>query len=103
VATAGVVLAAVYMIRFYQRSMHNREGPEVESRDLTRWEAVPIAALVAVILALGVYPNFVARRSEQSVRPQVTGAALLEHAAAHGGHAEVFGGGEGAYFGGRGK
>src|SRR3954467_907751 len=31
VASAGVALAAVYMIRFYQRSMHNREGPDVES------------------------------------------------------------------------
>ena len=28
VASAGVALAAVYMIRFYQRSMHNRRGPE---------------------------------------------------------------------------
>ena len=26
VASAGVALAAVYMIRFYQRSMHNRQG-----------------------------------------------------------------------------
>jgi NADH-quinone oxidoreductase subunit M len=98
VASAGVVLAAVYMIRLYQRSMHNREGPDVESRDLTFGELVPIGALVAVIVALGVYPNFIARRSEGSTRPSVVGAALLEHAAAHGGHAEVFGPGEGAYF-----
>ena len=34
VASAGVVLAAVYMIRFYQRAMHNRLGPDVESREL---------------------------------------------------------------------
>jgi NADH:ubiquinone oxidoreductase subunit 4 (subunit M) len=63
VASAGVALAAVYMIRMYQRSMHNRVGPDVaETRDLTRFELAPIAALVAVILALGVYPNFVAKR-----------------------------------------
>src|SRR5205823_13591529 len=38
VASVGVVLAAVYMIRIYQHSMHNRAGTVVESRDLTLWE-----------------------------------------------------------------
>jgi NADH-quinone oxidoreductase subunit M len=66
VATAGVALASVYMIRFYQRSMHNRPGPDVESRDATRWELGLVAPLVAVIIALGVYPNFVLTRSEKS-------------------------------------
>ena len=32
VASAGAALAAVYMIRLYHRSMHNRPGPDVESR-----------------------------------------------------------------------
>ncbi len=35
VAGAGVVLAAVYMIRLYQRSMHNPLPEGAESRDLT--------------------------------------------------------------------
>ena len=30
----GVVLAAVYMIRVFQRTMHNRVGPAVESREI---------------------------------------------------------------------
>ncbi len=34
VASVGVVLAAVYMIRLFQRAMHNRVGPKVESRDI---------------------------------------------------------------------
>jgi NADH-quinone oxidoreductase subunit M len=70
VATAGVALASVYMIRFYQRSMHNRAGVDVEAgegaRDASRWELGLIAPLVAVIIALGVYPNFVLTRSEKS-------------------------------------
>src|SRR3954447_14650142 len=66
VATAGVALASVYMIRFYQRSMHNRTGADVESADATRWELGLIAPLVAVIIALGVYPNFVLQRTEAS-------------------------------------
>jgi len=66
VATAGVALASVYMIRFYQRAMHNRAGPDVESREISRWEFGLVAPLVAVIIALGVYPNFVLTRSEAS-------------------------------------
>src|SRR5947209_506773 len=66
VATAGVVLAAVYMIRVYQRSMHNRLNPQLDSRDLTRSELLPIAGLVAVILALAVYPQFILRRTQDA-------------------------------------
>src|SRR5439155_16138508 len=33
VASAGVVLASVYMIRFFQRAMHGRTGEGVMSRD----------------------------------------------------------------------
>ncbi len=63
VASVGVVLAAVYMIRFYQRSMHNPVGAHVESRDLALGpELGVIAPLVLIILALGVYPNFLLHR-----------------------------------------
>jgi NADH-quinone oxidoreductase subunit M len=65
VASAGVVLAAVYMIRFYQRSMHNRLGANAESRDLALGpELSVLAPLVLVILALGVYPNFILHRTQ---------------------------------------
>jgi NADH-quinone oxidoreductase subunit M len=66
VASIGVVLAAVYMIRVFQRTMHNREGPAVESRDLGRIDLAAIAPLVAVIVALGVYPSFVVERTERA-------------------------------------
>jgi NADH-quinone oxidoreductase subunit M len=79
VASAGVVLAAVYMIRFYQRSMHNRTGPDVESRDLLLGrELGVIAPLVLVILALGVYPNFILHRTEKTTTGQITSARALE-------------------------
>jgi NADH-quinone oxidoreductase subunit M len=79
VASAGVALAAVYMIRIYQRSMHNRAGPDVEPRELTLGELVPIAGLVAVIVALGVYPNFVVRRAERATVGSEHAAALVAH------------------------
>jgi NADH-quinone oxidoreductase subunit M len=61
VASAGVVLASVYMIRFFQRAMHGREGPAVQSRDILPAgpDLFTIAPLVLVILALGVYPQVV--------------------------------------------
>ena len=50
--------------------MHNRVGEQVDSRELTTNEAAPLAALVVVILALAVVPQFLLKRSE----PAVTGA-----------------------------
>jgi NADH-quinone oxidoreductase subunit M len=82
VASVGVALAAVYMIRVYQRSMHNRTGPNVESRDVTRWELATIAPLVAVIVALGVYPHFIVSRTERSTMKRVEQASVFEHASA---------------------
>jgi NADH-quinone oxidoreductase subunit M len=64
VASVGVVLAGVYMIRVFQRTMHNREAPAVESREIGLIDLAAVAPLVAAIVALGVYPNFVVDRTE---------------------------------------
>jgi NADH-quinone oxidoreductase subunit M len=78
VASTGVVLAAVYMIRVFQRTMHNRPGPAVESSEIDGPNLAAIAPLVAVIVALGVYPNFVVHRTEKattaSIQQAITGA-----------------------------
>jgi NADH-quinone oxidoreductase subunit M len=61
VAAAGVVLASVYMIRFFQRTMHGRDRAGVESRDILPAgpDLLTIAPLIAVIIALGVCPQIV--------------------------------------------
>jgi NADH-quinone oxidoreductase subunit M len=84
VASAGVALAAVYMIRLFQGTMHGRVGPAVESRDIDRINLAAIAPLVAVIVALGVYPHFVVHRTEHA-----TTAAIAKARAAAGGSQEV--------------
>jgi NADH-quinone oxidoreductase subunit M len=66
VASTGVVLAAVYMIRLYQGTMHGRVGPFVESREIDRVNLAAVAPLVAVVIALGVYPHFVVHRTEDA-------------------------------------
>jgi NADH-quinone oxidoreductase subunit M len=74
VAGAGVVLAAVYMIRLYQRSMHNPLAAGAESREMSAADALVIVPIVAVILFLAVYPQFILDRTELSVQsslPQV--------------------------------
>ena len=67
VASAGVALAAVYMIRMYQRSMHNPLAPGAQSRELSVADAMVIVPIVAVILFLAVYPQFVLERTESAV------------------------------------
>jgi NADH-quinone oxidoreductase subunit M len=66
-ATLGVVLAAVYMLRFFQRAMHNRGSSsdgltEARSRELSRNELSLLLPSVLIVLALAVYPQFVVER-----------------------------------------
>ena len=77
VASVGVVLAAVYMIRAFQRTMHGRVGGPVRSAELTGVGLLAVAPLVAVIVALGVYPNFVLHRSEAATVSKIRGAQAV--------------------------
>jgi NADH-quinone oxidoreductase subunit M len=77
VASVGVVLAAVYMIRLLQRTMHNRVGPKAMSSEIDGLHLAAVAPLVAVIVALGVYPNFVVQRTERSTVEQIQEARAL--------------------------
>ena len=78
-ASLGVVLAAVYMIRLYQGTMHGRVGPLVESRDIDRVNLAAVAPLVALVIALGVYPHFVVERTERDTGEAITKTAQLAH------------------------
>jgi NADH-quinone oxidoreductase subunit M len=71
VAGAGVVLAAVYMIRLYQRAMHNPAGVAVESREMSAGDGAVLVPVVAAILVLALYPQLVLDRSEESVARSV--------------------------------
>jgi NADH-quinone oxidoreductase subunit M len=72
VAAVGVVLAAVYMIRLYQGTMHGRVGPAVESREIDGVNLVAIVPLVAVVIALGLYPHFVVHRTEKDTKQAIS-------------------------------
>jgi NADH-quinone oxidoreductase subunit M len=81
IASLGVVGAAVYALRLYIRSMHNRVGPAVQSYEIGLRDALPIGALVAVILVLAFYPQFGLTRSERAVRQSVAAAQLQQRLA----------------------
>ncbi len=67
IASTGVVLAAYYALRLYIRTMHNRTGPRVESREMTVRDGLVLVPLVLAILAIALYPQFALDRSEATV------------------------------------
>jgi NADH-quinone oxidoreductase subunit M len=76
IASAGVVGAAVYGLRLYITSMHNRPGRLVASREIVLAEAAAVVPLIAVILVLAFYPQFVLARTQASVNASVAAAAV---------------------------
>jgi NADH-quinone oxidoreductase subunit M len=74
VAFTGVVLASVYALRLFIRAMHNRAGPQVESRELSLADGVVLVPVIAVILFMAVYPQLALHRSEKSVKTAVAQA-----------------------------
>jgi NADH-quinone oxidoreductase subunit M len=79
VASVGVILASVYMIRVFQRVMHNRVGPTVKSREIDALNLAAVAPIVAVVIGLGLYPQFVVERTERSTVESIAQAAKLTH------------------------
>jgi NADH-quinone oxidoreductase subunit M len=78
IAFLGVIGAAVYSLRVYIRTMHNRLGPRAQTREISLRDGLAIAPLVAVILVLAFYPQFGLRRSEQSLKATMAPAELQE-------------------------
>jgi NADH-quinone oxidoreductase subunit M len=74
IAFTGVVMASVYMLRMFIRTMHNRTGPEVQSRDIGLADAVVLVPVVGVILLFAFYPQLALRRSEPAVKASVAAA-----------------------------
>jgi NADH-quinone oxidoreductase subunit M len=71
IAFSGVVLASVYALRLFIRTMHNRLGPDARSREITLADGAVLVPLVAVILFLAFYPQLALRRGERSVKAAV--------------------------------
>jgi NADH-quinone oxidoreductase subunit M len=68
IASTGVVMASVYALRLYIRSMHNRQGSTVTSFDLSLRDAVVIVPLVLAIVAFALYPQAALEASEPAAQ-----------------------------------
>ena len=79
IAFVGVGMAAVYSLRLFIRTMHNRVGPEVESREIDFREGLVLVPLVAVILFFALYPQLALHKAEPSIAKAVAPAALIQH------------------------
>ncbi|MDX6713600.1 MAG: NADH-quinone oxidoreductase subunit [Baekduia sp.] len=77
IAFTGVGMAAVYALRLFIRTMHNRVGPEVVSRDITLGEGLVLVPLVAVVVLLALVPQFALSRGERSITTSVQPAAVI--------------------------
>ena len=78
IAFTGVLMAAIYMLRIFIRTMHNRAGPEVESREMRWRDAFVLVPFVGAILLLAIYPQIELSRAEGSVTASITAAANAE-------------------------
>ncbi|MGA2036348.1 MAG: NADH-quinone oxidoreductase subunit M, partial [Acidimicrobiales bacterium] len=68
VATAGVVLAAIYLLWAYQQTFHHEpDRATAATRDLSWREGLVVAPLVVIIFFLGIYPKPVLDRITPSV------------------------------------
>jgi NADH-quinone oxidoreductase subunit M len=76
-AFTGVALAAVYSLRLFIRTMHNRVGPEATSREMSFGEGLVLVPLVAVIVALAFYPQIALHKGERSITQSVQAAGAI--------------------------
>jgi NADH-quinone oxidoreductase subunit M len=99
IATAGIILAALYVLWFYQRIMQGpvrgpavvgTEGPGAARAprfpDLSVREVAVLAPLVALILLLGLYPQPVLNVITPSVGATLTEVGLSDPVAGQGGY-----------------
>jgi NADH-quinone oxidoreductase subunit M len=74
IAFTGVLMASVYMLRVFIRSMHNRAGPEVASRELRWRDAVVLVPFIGAITLFALYPQIELSRAEKSVTSSIAPA-----------------------------
>jgi NADH-quinone oxidoreductase subunit M len=79
-ATAGVIVAAVYLLWAYQQGFHGEPTEaDTKTRDLGWNERLVIAPLVILIVALGVFPKPVLDRINPSVNQLVVHVDQVTH------------------------
>jgi NADH-quinone oxidoreductase subunit M len=87
IATFGVLVAALYMLRLFRRTMFGQErSPDGERRglitgDLSLREFAALAPLLLLIVWIGVYPSPFLRRTEGAVQSTISAVSVPAPAA----------------------
>jgi NADH-quinone oxidoreductase subunit M len=71
VASLGVILASVYALRMYIRSMHHRVGTRVSSVEMSFRDGLVLVPLVLAILAFALYPQLALDSGETAIKSTV--------------------------------
>jgi NADH-quinone oxidoreductase subunit M len=77
VATLGLVVAAVYALAMVQRAFHGQNTHRWQFPDLARRETATLGVMIAIVVALGVFPRPVLHASGEAVAGLQT---TIEHA-----------------------
>ena len=69
IAATGVILAAVYMLQMFQRTMFGKLDKKENQnlRDLSKREIAVLLPILAFIIFIGVYPNAFLKKMEPTV------------------------------------
>jgi NADH-quinone oxidoreductase subunit M len=78
IASVGVVMAGVYALRLYIRSMHNRVGPLVQARELSVRDGLVLVPMVLVVIALALYPQYALKRGERAVAGSLAATKVVQ-------------------------
>ena len=83
-ATAGIILAAIYILWMYQRTMNGPVNPSVSRMaDLRPREVLAVAPLLALVVFVGVYPKPVLDIINPAVRTTMTQVHQVDPRPAH--------------------
>ena len=91
IASSGVLLAAVYLVWMFQRTMHSEDsGAGAGMGDLSRREIATLVPVIVLIVWIGVFPTTFLGRMEASVGSLVTRVQVASSAPSHDTVASVF-------------
>jgi len=83
-ATTGIILAAIYILWMYQRTMNGPTAPAVSSMpDLKPREVLAVAPLLALVVFVGVYPKPVLDIINPAVRTTMSQVHTTDPVPAH--------------------
>ncbi|MFA4927458.1 MAG: NADH-quinone oxidoreductase subunit M [Patulibacter sp.] len=77
VASLGIALAAVYALRLFILSSHNRVGPQAEPREASKAQLALLAVPVVLIIALAIHPQQTIRAADAAATQAVYPAAAV--------------------------